>query len=73
MFGLPDPQYGEEVSAAVVLDPAGGEITEDELRDWAKERLAAYKYPRRIFFTDGFPLGPSGKVLKRELVQQYSA
>ena len=71
VFGLPDPQYGEEVSAAVVKDPAGGDLTEDELRDWAKEKLAAYKYPRRIFFTDAFPLGPSGKVLKRELVQQY--
>jgi long-chain acyl-CoA synthetase len=71
VFGLPDPQYGEEVSAAVVLDPAGGEVTAEELSSWAKEKLAAYKYPRRIFFTDAFPLGPSGKVLKRELQEQY--
>jgi long-chain acyl-CoA synthetase len=71
VFGLPDPQYGEEVSAAVVLDPAGGEVTAEELSAWAKEKLAAYKYPRRIFFTDSFPLGPSGKVLKRELVERY--
>ena len=71
VFGLPDPQYGEEVSAAVVKDPNGGEITEEELSAWAKEKLAAYKYPRRVFFVDGFPLGPSGKVLKRELQEQF--
>ncbi len=71
VFALPDPQYGEEVSAAVVLDPAGGEVTAEELSAWAKTKLAAYKYPRRIFFTDAFPLGPSGKVLKRELQDQY--
>jgi long-chain acyl-CoA synthetase len=71
VFALPDPQYGEEVSAAVVLDPAGGEVTAEELSAWAKEKLAAYKYPRRIFFVDSFPLGPSGKVLKRELQEQF--
>ncbi len=71
VFGLPDPQYGEEVSAAVVKDPAGGDITAEELSAWAKEKLAAYKYPRRVFFVDSFPLGPSGKVLKRELQEQF--
>jgi len=71
VIGVPDPQYGEEVAAVVVKDPAGGDVTEAELSAWAKERLAAYKYPRRVFFADSFPLGPSGKVLKRELVQQY--
>ena len=71
VIGLPDPQYGEEVCAVVVKDPAGGEITEEELSAWAKTKLAAYKYPRRVFFTDAFPLGPSGKVLKRELVEKY--
>jgi long-chain acyl-CoA synthetase len=71
VIALPDPQYGEEVCAVVVLDPAGGEVTDKEISAWAKERLAAYKYPRRVFFADGFPLGPSGKVLKRELVAQY--
>jgi len=71
VIGLPDPQYGEEVCAVVVLDPAGGEVSEQELSAWAKTKLAAYKYPRRVMFTDAFPLGPSGKVLKRELVEQY--
>ena len=71
VIGVPDPQYGEEVCAVVVLDPEGGELTEEELRAWAKERLASYKYPRRVLFADAFPLGPSGKVLKRELVVAY--
>ncbi len=71
VIGLPDPTYGEEVCAVVVADPAGGEIGEDALRAWAKERLASYKYPRRVMFTDALPLGPSGKVLKRELVTRY--
>jgi long-chain acyl-CoA synthetase len=71
VVGLPDPQYGEEVCAVVIKDPDGGDVTEQELSAWAKERLAAYKYPRRVIFTDAFPLGPSGKVLKRELVAGY--
>jgi len=71
VIGLPDPQYGEEVCAVVVKDPAGGEVTEQELSAWSKTKLAAYKYPRRVIFADAFPLGPSGKVLKRELVEQY--
>jgi long-chain acyl-CoA synthetase len=71
VIGVPDPQYGEEVCAVVVKDPAGGEVTEEELSAWSKTKLAAYKYPRRVMFTDAFPLGPSGKVLKRELVEQY--
>jgi long-chain acyl-CoA synthetase len=71
VFALPDPQYGEEVSAAIVKDPAGGDVTEEEISAWAKEKLAAYKYPRRVFFVDSFPLGPSGKVLKRELQEQF--
>ncbi|MBC7375766.1 MAG: long-chain fatty acid--CoA ligase, partial [Frankiales bacterium] len=72
VIGLPDPQYGEEVCAVVILDPAGGEVTAAELSAWAKTKLAAYKYPRRVLFTDAFPLGPSGKVLKRELVAQFN-
>jgi long-chain acyl-CoA synthetase len=72
VIGVPDPQYGEEVCACVVRDPSGGDITEQAIVDWSKEQLAAYKYPRRVIFIDALPLGPSGKVLKRELVAQYS-
>ena len=68
VIGLPDAQYGEEVCAVVVKQ---GDLEEQDLIAWSKAQLAAYKYPRRVFFTDAFPLGPSGKVLKRELVAQY--
>ena len=71
VIAVPDPKLGEEVAACVVLAD-GAQLTEDELIAWAKERLAGYKYPRRVFFTDAFPLGPSGKVLKRELVTRYA-
>ncbi len=72
VIAIPDPKMGEEV-AAVVIKADGAEITEEELIAWSREKLASYKYPRRIFFTDGFPLGPSGKILKRELVEQYGS
>jgi long-chain acyl-CoA synthetase len=68
VIGVPDEQYGEEVCAVVVLD---GSATEAEIIAFGKEHLAAYKYPRRVIFAEALPLGPSGKVLKRELVAQY--
>jgi long-chain acyl-CoA synthetase len=65
VVGVPDPVHGEEVAALITLK-AGAEATADEIRDWAKERIAAYKYPRIIKFGE-LPLGPTGKVLKREI------
>lgn len=44
-----------------------------EIVAWSRDRMAPYKYPRRVEFVDAFPLGPSGKVLKRELVARLSA
>jgi long-chain acyl-CoA synthetase len=68
VIGLPDPQYGEEVCAVVIPE---GDLDPDALIAFSKEHLAAYKYPRKVFLADALPLGPSGKVLKRELVQIY--
>ena len=45
----------------------GQSLDADELRAWIKEQVAAYKYPRRIWFLDELPKGPTGKVLKREI------
>jgi long-chain acyl-CoA synthetase len=68
VIGVPDETYGEEVCAVIIKD---GEITEAEVIAFAKEQLAKYKYPRKVVFVDALPLGPSGKVLKRELTAQY--
>jgi long-chain acyl-CoA synthetase len=68
VIGLPDPQYGEEVCAVVVPE---GDLDTTALIAWSKEQLASYKYPRKVFIATAFPLGPSGKVLKRELVEMY--
>ena len=45
----------------------GAEASADEIRAFAKERVAAYKYPRRVWFVHELPKGPTGKVLKREI------
>jgi long-chain acyl-CoA synthetase len=65
VFGVPDAQHGEEVGALVTLK-AGGTVTEDELRDFVREKIAAYKYPRILRF-GALPKGPTGKILKREI------
>jgi long-chain acyl-CoA synthetase len=66
VVGIPHDEYGEEIGAAVALKD-GEEVGEDELRDFIKEQVAAYKYPRRIWFVDELPKGPTGKILKREI------
>ena len=66
VVGIPDADLGEEVGAAVALRP-GMEATEAEIRDFVKNNVAAYKYPRHVWFVDELPKGPTGKVLKREI------
>jgi long-chain acyl-CoA synthetase len=67
VIGLPHPAHGEEVGAAVVLKP-GASGTPEQLRDYVKERVAAYKYPRQVWLAEALPKGPTGKILKREIV-----
>jgi long-chain acyl-CoA synthetase len=66
VVGVPHDELGEEVAAAVALKE-GESVSEDDIRAFAKERVAAYKYPRRVWFVDELPKGPTGKVLKREI------
>ncbi|MDX6325941.1 MAG: long-chain acyl-CoA synthetase, partial [Nocardioidaceae bacterium] len=66
VVGVPHDQLGEEVGAAVALKP-GAAATEEELRAFAKERLAAYKYPRHVWLVESLPKGPTGKILRREI------
>jgi long-chain acyl-CoA synthetase len=74
VIGLSHDRYGEEVCAVVVpadgVAPGSDEAT--EIVSWSRAQLAGHKYPRRVEFVEAFPLGPSGKVLKRELVVRFS-
>src|SRR4051794_34324838 len=58
-IGIPNADLGEEVGAAVALKP-GASATADELRDWVKARVAAYKYPRHVWLLASLPKGPTG-------------
>jgi long-chain acyl-CoA synthetase len=66
VVGVPHDELGEEVGAAVVLKE-GESVEAEELKSYVKEQVAAYKYPRRIWFVDELPKGPTGKILKREI------
>ncbi|MGI8449080.1 MAG: long-chain-fatty-acid--CoA ligase [Streptosporangiaceae bacterium] len=66
VIGVPHESLGEEVGAAVALKE-GAEATPGELRDYLKQKVATYKYPRVIWLVDELPKGGTGKVLKREI------
>jgi long-chain acyl-CoA synthetase len=68
--GIPDPYRGETVKAWVVVKP-GESLTEEEVRDWCKERLAKFKVPTHVEFRDELPKTTVGKILRRELVRQH--
>ena len=68
--GIPDPYRGETVKAWIVLKP-GETATEEELKAFCKEKLAAYKVPTHYEFRDELPKTTVGKILRRELVRQH--
>ncbi|HAV77309.1 MAG TPA: long-chain fatty acid--CoA ligase [Anaerolineae bacterium] len=68
--GIPDPYRGETVKAWIVFKP-GESATEEELKVFCKERLAAYKVPTHFEFRDELPKTTVGKILRRELVRQH--
>jgi long-chain acyl-CoA synthetase len=69
VVGIPDPNIGETIKAYVVLKPEyrDGKITEQDLIDWAKEKMAAYKYPRLVEILKTLPRTAVGKVFRRRL------
>ena len=66
VVGIPHPDLGEEVGAAVALKP-GASATPEELREFARDKMAAYKYPRQVWLVEALPKGPTGKILRREV------
>lgn len=66
VIGLPDAELGQEVGAAIALNE-GARMTAEEVREYVKDQLAAYKYPRKVWIVDELPKSPTGEILKREI------
>ena len=71
VVGVPDPEWGQEPVAIVVLK-GGEEATQEEILEFCKSRLAGFKRPKAVHFIDALPRNPMGKILKKDLRQKYS-
>ena len=69
MVGIPDPVYGEEIKAFVVIKPSK-QVNEEELLAFCKDRLPTFKSPKKIQFMKSLPRNLLGKVLRAELRQR---
>ena len=72
VFGIPDDEFGERIYAAVQRDE-GATLTEDDVKRFIRERLAAFKVPREVVFYDALPREESGKIFKRKLREPFWA
>jgi acyl-CoA synthetase (AMP-forming)/AMP-acid ligase II len=68
-FGVPHPSWGEEVAVAVVLK---AEVSEKELTAFARQRLADYKVPRKLFIVDKIPRTATGKIQRRAVAESFT-
>ncbi len=71
VFGVPDPKWGEAVTAAVTLRP-GTDASEQGLIEFCKGKVASYKAPKNLHILDGLPKTAYGKILQRELKRRFS-
>jgi fatty-acyl-CoA synthase len=71
VVGVPDPKRGETVKAFVILQEKDkGKVSEEEIIEWSKRQMSAYKYPRIVEFRDQLPTTSSGKLLWRQLQEE---
>ena len=70
VIGAPDVEWGEEVRAVVVR--RSGEVTEEQIIEFCRGKLAGFKRPRSVVFVGELPRNVMGKVLKRDLREEYS-
>jgi acyl-CoA synthetase (AMP-forming)/AMP-acid ligase II len=70
VIGVPDKKWGEAVKAVIVLE-SGSTVSEEQIIAYVKTKIAGYKVPKSIDFTDALPRNPTGKLLKRELRAPY--
>ncbi len=64
--GIASPKYGEEVGAFVIRKD-GATITEEDVQDFCRGKIANFKVPRHVFFVDAYPMTASGKIQKYKL------
>jgi acyl-CoA synthetase (AMP-forming)/AMP-acid ligase II len=71
VIGYADEKWGESVKAILVAKQ-GEELTEKELIDWCQGKIGRFKIPKQVVFTDSIPRTPTGKILKRQLREQFN-
>ena len=70
VIGVPDPQWGQNPRAVIVLKP-GAQATEADIIDFCKDRISGFKRPRSVVFVDALPLTSTGKVQRKILREKY--
>ena len=70
VIGVPDPEWGQEVRAVVALEP-GQTASAEEIIEYCRERLSGFKRPRSVVFVDDLPRNAMGKLIKRQLREEY--
>ncbi|KAK0597109.1 hypothetical protein LWI29_021892 [Acer saccharum] len=71
-FGVPDDKYGEEINSAII-PREGSTIDEEEVKNFCRKNLAAFKVPKRVFITDSLPKTASGKIQRRIVSEHFLA
>ncbi|KAK4224722.1 hypothetical protein QBC38DRAFT_288749 [Podospora fimiseda] len=69
-FAIPDEMYGQEVAVAVVLKSGGQRVDAEELKKWVGEKLAKFKVPKKVYFTDVMPKTATGKIQRRIVAEE---